>query len=139
MKAKDTDITIAALFNGLEVLSALSEKELPLKPAHQLARSLKTLRSEFETADGLRTKLIETYSKRDEEGNPMTSTTDDGTQTIQLTDPEEFVAKMQEFVDGEITCELYPIELTSLPDDLRFKARELELLLDMGVVTVEDN
>lgn len=138
MDSTNSEMKVDTLYAGLSVLSELSNKELPMKLAHRLTRSLKTLRTEFDIVEGMRAKLLDKYAEKDENDRPITTPLEDGKQSIKLTDPEEFRAKWTEFTENLITCAIYPIEMESLPEDFKFKAVELELLLDLGVITVKE-
>lgn len=68
------------ILNGVDVLSALTNKQLPVKVSYAIAKNVAKIEAELKTYNSEREKLLEKYSKKDEEGK---SITENGNVTIQ--------------------------------------------------------
>lgn len=63
------ELTLGEALNIAKVLPGLLEKEIPVVAALQLSRAVDQINDELRSFDKVRTKLVEKYGKRDEDGN----------------------------------------------------------------------
>ena len=60
------------ILNGVDVLSALTNKQLPVKVSYAIAKNVTKIEAELKTYNSEREKLLEKYSKKGEDGKSIT-------------------------------------------------------------------
>lgn len=96
------------LMDNVPLLQTLSARDLPMKLAYALAKSLVELDDAFDVVAGLRKKKVDTYAKRDEEGNYDMLTE----KAVKLTNPALVEKELEELMEGEQEVRIYQVPLT---------------------------
>lgn len=120
---------LRGIIEGLQVLAA---KELPIKHAYWIGKTIPILMKEFQDAESNRYKLCIKHCKKDKDGIPVTRIDSQG-KVYDMIDPEEFQAELNELWNLEIDVKFTPISIEQL-DGVRVDAATL-LKLDGLVVT----
>ena len=108
---------VRAMTPGLDAILA---KEIPCKPGYWLARFLDKIRSEKETEEKARVKLVEKLAKKDKDGKPVMKKGKDGKQLeppqYDLTDENmmKFQAEYAELGKEEFEVDFKPIKLSDI-------------------------
>lgn len=105
-------LTVQDVYNLMEGLGSLAEKELSTKTAFRIQRNQKKVMDEFEIADKLRKKLIEKYKEKD---------LDNGTVKLKEDKLHEFKKDYDELMEQEVDIKLSYIYLHELGDTIQPK------------------
>ena len=95
-----------------ESLTTLADKDLDLITACNIAKNLQELGTPKQIIEQKRTKLIQEYSKKDGDGNPIVN--EQG--GIALENEEELVQKLNELFENDIDVNLIKIKKSDLGD-----------------------
>lgn len=113
-------ITVQDVFNLVEGLNEINEKELPVSLAFKLQRNSLKINDEAKTAQEFEQKIIDKYKHK---------TTDEGQAFIKNEKLEAFNKEKDELMSQEIDVGLQQIEISDLNiDGLMIKPRVLMLL-----------
>lgn len=111
-------ITIEDLYGLAEGITELSNKELPTKSAFVVSRNLKKIKEEIQSAEEIRSKLLERFSVDGE---------------IEKGREKEFNAEFSELLEQEIDINLSTISLDDIGDTATAK-----MLLSLDKIIKED-
>lgn len=102
--------------------------ELPLKGAYKLNKIRKNVEKEADFYSDKFQEIVDTYAKKDEEGNVVFS--EDGNQIMIIEDKiEECNEKLLDLQNLEVEIENYDLKLEDLGEDLSCSPDELEALM----------
>ena len=118
-------VTVQNIVESQEVMRALSNKQLRGRTAFKVARLLKKLEAELTTFNDTRVKLIETYAKKDDDGNFVTN--DKNEYQFDTDNANKFVAEINKLLAEEIQIDANPIMIEEI-EDLDFTPAEMAQL-----------
>lgn len=118
-------VTVQNIVESQEVMRVLSNKSLRGRTAFKVARLLKKIEEELNTFNDTRVKLIESYAKKDEDGNFVTN--DKNEYQFDTENANKFVAEINKLLAEEIQIEANPIKIDEL-EDLDFTPAEMAQL-----------
>ena len=112
------------LVNSIEVLSKLTNMELPIKFSYALSKNIIKIDRELEAYNKERQKLIEKYGEKDEQGKIKTK--EDG--TINILDIDSFNKDLKEILEIETEVDIHLIDLESINADIKITPGELMII-----------
>ncbi|WP_040209899.1 DUF1617 family protein [Clostridium polynesiense] len=98
------------LISDYSTLKNIANKELPIRASYALAKNISKIESEIRVYEKERTKLIEKYADKDEEGQVKA---DEGGQII-FKDPEGWSKDIRELLAIENDIEIHKFPISSL-------------------------
>lgn len=122
---KITNREIVKIFNGIRTIE---EKKLPVKLGFAINKNVKAMRGIAEAYDAERTKILDKYGQKDEDGHLEIS----GDEYV-LTDKKAYAAEMNELLGIESELQVHTVTLDEIEkcDTEKFDALtpgELEIL-----------
>lgn len=122
---KITNREIVKIFNGIRTIE---EKKLPVKLGFAINKNVKAMRGIAEAYDAERTKILDKYGQKDEDGQLEIS----GDEYV-LTDKKAYAAEMNELLGIESELQVHTVTLDEIEkcDTEKFDALtpgELEIL-----------
>ena len=118
-------VTLKEIVESQEAMRALSNKSLRGRVAFKVARLLKKLEAELTTFNDTRTKLIESYAKKDEEGNFVTN--DKNEYQFDQENANKFVEEINKLLLEELDIDANPILVDEI-EELDFTPAEMAAL-----------
>ncbi|MBR6253559.1 MAG: hypothetical protein IKR04_06985 [Clostridia bacterium] len=118
-------VTLKDIVESQEVMRTLSNKPLRGRVAFKVARLLKKLEAELTTFNDTRVKLIESYAKKDEEGNYVTN--DKNEYQFDQDNANKFVEEINKLLLEELDVDANPILVDEI-EDLDFTPAEMAAL-----------
>ena len=118
-------VTLKDIVESQEVMRTLSNKPLRGRVAFKVARLLKKLEAELTTFNDTRVKLIESYAKKDEEGNYVTN--DRNEYQFDQDNANKFVEEINKLLSEELDIDANPILVDEI-EDLDFTPAEMAAL-----------
>ena len=118
-------VTLKDIVESQEVMRTLSNKPLRGRVAFKVARLLKKLEAELTTFNDTRVKLIESYAKKDEEGNYVTN--DKNEYQFDQDNANKFVEEINKLLLEELDVDANPILVDEI-EDLDFTPAEMDML-----------
>lgn len=118
-------VTLKDIVESQEVMRTLSNKPLRGRVAFKVARLLKKLEAELTTFNDTRIKLIESYAKKDEEGNYVTN--DKNEYQFDQDNANKFVEEINKLLLEELDIDANPILVDEI-EDLDFTPAEMAAL-----------
>lgn len=118
-------VTLKDIVESQEVMRTLSNKPLRGRVAFKVARLLKKLEAELTTFNDTRVKLIESYAKKDEEGNYVTN--DKNEYQFDQDNANKFVEEINKLLLEELDIDANPILVDEI-EDLDFTPAEMAAL-----------
>ncbi|MPM33360.1 hypothetical protein SDC9_79933 [bioreactor metagenome] len=112
------------LANSINVLTKLTNMELPIKFSYALSKNITKIDRELEVYNKERAKLIDKYGEKDEEGKLKTK--EDG--TINITDVENWNKDLKELLEIENEIDIHVIDLDSVNADINITPGELMVI-----------
>lgn len=109
------------LVNSINVLSKLTNMELPVKLSYAFSKNITKIDRELTIYNKERQKLIEKYGEKNEEGNLKTK--EDG--TINILDIDSFNKDLKEILEIETEIDIHVIDLEDANTDIKITPREL--------------
>lgn len=107
-------ITNKQLLDSARALQALGEtKDLPTKGLYRIKRAITVCRPMLQVFQDTANELLTKYSKKDEEGKPVT---DKATGNNILEDGNGYVEAMKDIMDEEVELDVSQIKASTLPD-----------------------
>lgn len=115
-------VKLRALFNSIDALRNLSEKELPAFLSFKIKKNLDLIQKELDTMEMVRQGLIKKYGKKQDNGNILITQEDSESMNLFLTEFNELLSQ-----DSEINLSL--ISLSKLENsEIKISAKDLALL-----------
>lgn len=118
-------VTLKDIVESQEVMRTLSNKPLRGRVAFKVARLLKKLEAELTTFNDTRVKLIESYAKKDEEGNYVTN--DKNEYQFDQDNANKFIEEINKLLLEELDVDANPILVDEI-EDLDFTPAEMAAL-----------
>ena len=118
-------VTLKDIVESQEVMRTLSSKQLRGRVAFKVARLLKKLEAELTTFNDTRIKLIETYAKKDDEGNFVTNEKNE--YQFDADNANKFVEEINKLLLEEIDIDANPILVDEI-EELDFTPAEIVAL-----------
>lgn len=118
-------VTLGNIVDSQDVMRALSNKQLRGRVAFKVARLLKKLEVELTTFNDTRLKLIESYAKKDEEGNYVTN--DKNEYQFDGDNANKFIEEFNKLLSEKIEIEANPILIDEI-EELNFTPAEMAVL-----------
>lgn len=118
-------VTLKDIVESQEVMRTLSNKPLRGRVAFKVARLLKKLEAELTTFNDTRVKLIESYAKKDEEGNYVTN--DKNEHQFDQDNANKFIEEINKLLLEELDVDANPILVDEI-EDLDFTPAEMAAL-----------
>ena len=118
-------ITLKDIVESQEVMRTLSGKPLRGRAAFKVARLLKKLEAELSTFNDTRVKLIESYAKKDENGQFVLN--DRNEYQFDQENANKFVEEINKLLVEEIQIEANPIMLDEI-EEIDFTPAEMAAL-----------
>ncbi len=118
-------VTLKDIVESQEVMRTLSSKQLRGRAAFKVARLLKKLEAELATFNDTRIKLIETYAKKDDEGNFVTNEKNE--YQFDADNANKFVEEINKLLLEEIDIDANPILIDEI-EELDFTPAEIVAL-----------
>jgi hypothetical protein len=112
------------LVNSIDVLSKLTNMELPIKLSYAFSKNITNIDRELVAYNKERQKLIEKYGEKDKEGNLKTK--EDG--TINILNIDNFNKELKEILEIETEVDIHLIDLESTNVDINITPLELMLI-----------
>lgn len=112
------------LVNSIEVLSKLTNMELPIKLSYAISKNITKIDRELEVYNKERQKLIEKYGEKDKEGKLKTK--EDG--TINILDIDSFNKDLKEILEIETEIDIHTIDLENINTDIKITPGELMII-----------
>lgn len=109
-------LTVGQVVGGVNALTSLTDKELPVLTAWKLAKASRILTDEFESYEEVRKGLVKKFGKKDEYGNYQ----------VKPESLEKFQDEMNKILEQEVTVDVPLISLEMLGEG-NFKPRDLAL------------
>ncbi len=106
-------VKLGNLKNIIDGLSVLAAKELPIKHAYWIGKTLSKLIKEFQDAESSRYKLCMKHCKKDDFGLPVTKM-DGQNKVYDMVDPDAFNSELNDLFDLEIDVKFTPIPIEQL-------------------------
>ena len=106
-------VQLGDLKKTIEGLQVLAGKELPIKTAYWVGKTIPKLVKEFQEVEANRNKLCIKHSKKDANGEPMTKE-ENGNKVFDMVDPEAFNKELYELWSMEIEVKFTPIPIEQL-------------------------
>lgn len=105
------EITNRELLNKVQVLSVLSNKQLPVKVSYALAKNINSINKELKIYEEEKLKIAKECSLKDESGNPKI----DNNQYVLIEDKKEvFSEQVNELLDIEIDLPIRQVNVNEL-------------------------
>ena len=111
MKIKLGDLKVA-----MEGFQVLAEKDLPVKIAYWVGKTINKLGSEFKDLEAGRIKLCTKHCKKDEGGKPVQKKDEAGNLTYEIQDMGAFNTELMELFNMEVDINFNPIKLDQIAD-----------------------
>lgn len=118
-------VTLKDIVESQDVMRTLSSKQLRGRVAFKVARLLKKLEAELATFNDTRIKLIETYAKKDDEGNFVTNEKNE--YQFDADNANKFVEEINKLLLEEIDIDANPILVDEI-EELDFTPAEIVAL-----------
>lgn len=118
-------VTLKDILDGQETLQKLSGLQLPGRTAFQIGRLLKKLESVLAEYNETRTKLLEKYAKRTEDGNFELN--DKNEYQFTQENIEIYIGEVNNLISEEIELDVTPIRLKDI-ENLMFTPSEMAIL-----------
>ena len=118
-------VTLGNIVDSQDVMRSLSNKQLRGRVAFKVARLLKKLEVELTTFNDTRLKLIESYAKKDEEGNYVTN--DKNEYQFDGDNANKFIEEFNKLLSEKIEIEANPILIDEI-EELNFTPAEMAVL-----------
>lgn len=110
-------LTVQELYNLIDGLSSLLDKEIPTSVAFSVQRNFKRISEEVKASDEVRKKIVEKYKEKDNE---------DGTIQLKKDKLKNYQKESDELMQQEVDIDLRVINLADLGESI--KPRILGLL-----------
>jgi hypothetical protein len=101
---------LKSIIEGLQVLAA---KDLPIKQAYWIGKTIPKLMKEFRDVEEARNKLCLKHCKKDAEEKPITKEKN-GNKVYDMGDEDAFNKELEELWDMELDIEFTPIPIEKL-------------------------
>ena len=118
-------VTLKEIVESQDVMRVLSNKPLRGRAAFKVARLLKKLETELTTFNDTRIKLIESYAKKDENGQFVTNEKNE--YQFDKENADKFVEEINKLLLEEIEIDANPILINEI-EELNFTPSEMALL-----------
>ena len=118
-------VTLKDIVESQEVMRTLSNKPLRGRAAFKVARLLKKLEAELTTFNDTRVKLIESYAKKDEDGQFVTN--DKNEYQFDQDNANKFVDEINKLLLEPIEVDANPISIDEI-EELDFTPSEMAAL-----------
>lgn len=118
-------VTLKDIVESQEVMRTLSNKPLRGRVAFKVARLLKKLEAELTTFNDTRVKLIESYAKKDENGNYVTN--DKNEYQFDRDNANKFIEEVNKLLSEELQIDANPILVDEI-EELDFTPAEMAVL-----------
>ena len=118
-------VTLKDIVESQEVMRTLSNKPLRGRVAFKVARLLKKLEAELTTFNDTRVKLIESYAKKDENGNYVTN--DKNEYQFDRDNANKFIEEVNKLLSEELQIDANPILVDEI-EELDFTPAEMAIL-----------
>lgn len=118
-------VTLKEIVESQDVMRVLSNKPLRGRAAFKVARLLKKLETELTTFNDTRIKLIESYAKKDENGQFVTNEKNE--YQFDQENANKFVEEINKLLLEEIEIDANPILIDEI-EELDFTPSEMALL-----------
>ena len=112
------------LVNSIDVLSKLTNMELPIKLSYAFSKNITNIDRELVAYNKEKRKLIKKYGEKDKEGNLKTK--EDG--TINILNIDNFNKELKEILEIETEVDIHLIDLESTNVDINITPLELMLI-----------
>lgn len=112
------------LVNSIDVLSKLTNMELPIKLSYAFSKNITNIDRELVAYNKEKRKLIKKYGEKDKEGNLKTKK--DG--TINILNIDNFNKELKEILEIETEVDIHLIDLESTNVDINITPLELMLI-----------
>lgn len=108
------EITLSELMDSASVMQELAKKPMKTKAAFQTARLMREVEKEYSLFQDARTKLIDKYAEKDENGKPKPD--ENGNYTVPKGDIEAFNKELRDMLEQTLTLNAEPISIEDLGD-----------------------
>lgn len=120
---KQIKLTNSKILSSVNLISAVTQKQLPVRSAYAIAKNIKVINDEIKNYQEMRTKIIDENSKKDDTGKPVKDKT--GNPIIDDENKDKFQKEMQELLDIEVELNIMQFKLDNL-GAVNFSVSELE-------------
>lgn len=120
------EVKLSTIVNGIEVLQKIANSPIKGRTAYKVAKLLKKLEEEFAIFNDSRKKMIELYTIKDENGEPII---EDGNYKIEPAQVKEFNEEVSSLLNTMITIDSSRIPLDEL-SEIEFTPSEIMLIED---------
>ena len=108
------ELTLSELMDSASVMQELAKKPMKTKAAFQTARLMREVEKEYSLFQDARTKLIDKYAEKDENGKPKPD--ENGNYTVPKDDIEAFNKELRDMLEQTLTLNVEPISIEDLGD-----------------------
>ena len=132
-------IKVKELIPVMESLNTLNKKELPFSTSFKIAKAIKLLATDYETAMEKRKEIINKYGAKDEKGELKIES--NGTILPMPDNQEVWNRELKELFDVEVEVDLKPIKLSEFEfkDENRQTTVEPKDLVPLIDLLIEDD
>jgi len=132
-------IKVKELIPMMESLNTLNKKELPFSTSFKIAKAIKLLTTDYETAMEKRKEIINKYGTKDEKGELKIEL--NGTILPMPAKQEVWNRELKELFDVEVEVDLKPIKLSEFEfkDEHRQTTVEPKELVSLIDLIIEDD
>jgi len=118
------------IFNGVPELQSFADRELPMKLAYAVGKSLRRLSDAFEFIMEQRNKVINRYAKRDDDNNSIPAPNGG----IKFEDGEAVETELEGLFDKVTDIAIYSIPMDDFGDKFKPTSAECAALLRFGIL-----
>ena len=112
------------LVNSVEVLSKVTNLELPIKLSYAFSKNITKIDAELKAYNIEREKLLKKYGEKDEEGKLKVSEKGE----VNILDRENFNKEIAELLQCESEIDIHLIDLESINTDIKITPGELMVI-----------
>ncbi|WP_394896489.1 hypothetical protein [Clostridium paraputrificum] len=112
------------LVNSVEVLSKVTNLELPIKLSYAFSKNITKIDTELKAYNVERAKLLNKYGEKDKEGNLKQNEKGE----VNILDRENFNKEIAELLQCESEIDIHLIDLESINTDIKITPGELMVI-----------
>ena len=112
------------LVNSVEVLSNVTNLELPIKLSYAFSKNITKIDTELKAYNVERAKLLNKYGEKDKEGNLKKNKKGE----VNILDRENFNKEIAELLQCESEIDIHLIDLESINTDIKITPGELMII-----------
>ncbi len=127
------------VYDATGALLSVTQEKMKLKVSHRFAMCLRALRTEQDTLEKMRERLIDDHVETDSEGNRLMGDINEATKmpTWRMKTANDFDKEWEELLEQTVEVTVYPVTLADLGSKFKMSALDMEPLLRVGILLEE--